>query len=466
MSMSLTAYDRKRNFRVTPEPKGKSPRASKRARALKFVIQKHDASRLHYDFRLELDGVLKSWAVPKGPSLDPNKKSLAVQVEDHPLDYCDFEGVIPEGEYGGGTVMLWDRGTWEPLHDPADGLRKGKLHFALHGEKLEGEWSLVQMHGRAGDNGKNWLLMKLKDEAASKKDVLKNDKSVKTGRSLDDIADDRDRVWRSNHIRQSKRVKKGSGLPAALSPQLATLADHPPAGDDWLHEVKFDGYRMLVFIANKQVRLLTRNGKDWTRKFPTIVRACEKLKTDNTILDGELVVLDKDGVSDFQALQAMIKDRQKATLSMYVFDLPFGEGEDLRDTPLIDRKKRFKSILDASNAGPTIQYSDHVIGDGASVVKEACRMSLEPVAKEMQIAQQLIEAMTKPLDWGEYHDDYREKLEKLIDAKAKGKDTKQVYDEVEEEDVPRNINLMDALKRSLAQNKPARTTRHPRRKSA
>jgi bifunctional non-homologous end joining protein LigD len=377
--MSLTAYNRKRNFRATPEPEGKSPRASKGTRALKFVIQKHDASRLHYDFRLEVDGVLKSWAVPKGPSLDPAKKSLAVQVEDHPLDYGEFEGVIPQAQYGGGTVMLWDRGTWEPLHDPADGLRKGKLHFALRGEKLAGEWSLVQMHGRSNEDGKNWLLMKLNDDAASKNDVLKNDRSVKSDRNLDEIADDRDRVWKSNRNGRTKKGQGSSSLPSTLSPQLATLANHAPTGDEWLHEVKFDGYRMLVFITGGEVRLLTRNGKDWTRKFPTIVRAFQKLDTTDTILDGELVVLDEDGVSDFQALQALIKDGEKAPLSMYLFDLPFAEGRDLRHEPLIDRKTRLKKLLDQSTAGPAIQYSDHAVGDGASVVKEACRMSLEGV---------------------------------------------------------------------------------------
>ncbi len=377
--MKLTAYNRKRNFRATPEPTGNKPRVSERGHALIFVIQKHHASHLHYDLRLEVDGVLKSWAVPKGPSLDPAKKTLAVQVEDHPLDYGEFEGIIPKGEYGGGTVMLWDRGTWEPFHDPEEGLHSGKLHFALHGEKLSGEWSLVQMHGRADEDGKNWLLMKIKDDAASKHDILKKDKSVKTGRSLDDIADERDGVWHPNGRANGKNGQILSKLPAKFSPQLATLADRPPDGDDWLHEVKFDGYRMLVHISGGVVRLLTRNGLDWTQKFPSIVRACEKIKTDNTILDGELVVVDKDGVSDFQALQAMIKDGEKATLSAYLFDLPFADGEDLTDMPLIERKERLKSILDMSDASHTIQYSDHVIGDGASVVKEACRMSLEGV---------------------------------------------------------------------------------------
>src|SRR5580658_4057135 len=221
--MSLATYNKKRDFNRTPEPKGKARAGAKAEAQRRFVIQKHDASRLHYDFRLELNGTLKSWAVPKGPSLDPAKKSLAVQVEDHPLDYGDFEGVIPEGQYGGGTVLLWDKGTWQPLHDPAEGLKQGKLHFVLHGHKLKGEWALVRMHGSAGENGKNWLLFKVNDKFASKtRDILKDEpKSVKSKRTLEGIAEDREDVWSSD----AKEIEKLKGadktpMPKTLSPEL------------------------------------------------------------------------------------------------------------------------------------------------------------------------------------------------------------------------------------------------------
>lgn len=369
--MGLAEYNKKRDFKKTAEPKGKV--AKRKKSALSFVIQKHDASRLHYDFRLELDGVLKSWAVPKGPSLDPTKKNFAVQVEDHPLDYGDFEGTIPQGEYGGGTVMLWDRGTWEPLHDPHNGLRDGKLHFTLHGEKLNGEFTLVRMRGRAGDDeGKNWLLFKVKDKFAGKKDVLKNDTSVKTKRSMDEIADDPEKVWRG-------KGAKDSVLPETFSPQLAVLADKPPTGDGWVHEIKFDGYRILAMVEDKRVRLMTRNGHDWTHKFPSIADACARLKVKSAIFDGEVVVLDTEGRSDFQALQAMLKDKQKASPSYYLFDLVHLDGDDLTSQPLLKRKQQLKKVFDRSKPGATVQYSDHTAGDGKDVINQACRMSLEGI---------------------------------------------------------------------------------------
>ncbi|MGC2034981.1 MAG: DNA polymerase ligase N-terminal domain-containing protein, partial [Thermoplasmata archaeon] len=237
--MGLKTYRRKRDFRVTPEPKGRT--GSARKRALRYVIQKHDASRLHYDFRLELEGTLKSWAVPRGPSLDPAKKSLAVQVEDHPLDYGDFEGVIPKGQYGGGTVLLWDRGTWEPVNEPISGYRSGKLHVVLKGRKLRGEWALVRMHGTAGEKGKNWLLMKGRDRFADPgRNILEEaPKSVKSGRTLERIGEDPNDVW-SPHAWETEKLDhaKRSAMPTRLSPQLAVLADHPPKGEEWLHEVK------------------------------------------------------------------------------------------------------------------------------------------------------------------------------------------------------------------------------------
>jgi len=381
--VSLATYHKKRHFARTPEPRGKQERSA--AKALQFVVQKHDASRLHYDFRLELDGVLKSWAVPKGPSLDPSRKVLAVQVEDHPIDYGDFEGVIPKGEYGGGTVLLWDTGTWTPLHDPAEALRNGRLHFELHGKKLKGEWSLVRMHGPADRDGKNWLLMKLNDSYASKKDILEDaPQSVKTSRSIKQIAGQRDDVWSGS----AKKTAKIAGatkaaLPRQFAPQLAVLADAPPTGDEWIHEIKFDGYRIIARIENGKVTLLTRNGHDWTHRFPDIAKALEKLKVDSAIIDGEAVVLDGKGRSDFQALQMMLKNREKADPVYYAFDMPFSDGVDLRNSPLLDRKKALEALLKKSKLGARVQYSEHIVGNGDAMIGNACKMDLEGIISKL-----------------------------------------------------------------------------------
>lgn len=387
----LSVYQKKRRFERTPEPKGVAKRRGKSnakadaTPALRFVVQKHDASRLHYDFRLELDGVLKSWAVPQGPSLNPGKKVLAVQVEDHPLDYGDFEGVIPKGEYGGGTVLLWDSGTWEPLHDAAEGFAGGKLHFILHGEKLRGEWSLVQMHGKAGADGKNWLLMKLKDEfAKTSGDILVEEpKSVKSRRSLEQIAGQRDDVW-SGQAKETGRINGAakSTWPADFSPQLAVLAESPPVGDEWLHEIKFDGYRILAKIKNGEAKLITRNGNDWTKKFPVLAGTLAKVSVDSAIVDGELVILDKEGRSDFQLLQTALKKGVAADAVYFAFDVPFCDGFDLRQTPLLERKKRLEEILGKSKLAPRVQFSEHMIGDGAAVVEKACNMALEGVVSK------------------------------------------------------------------------------------
>jgi bifunctional non-homologous end joining protein LigD len=385
--MSLKTYHQKRNFKVTPEPKGKAAAGHKKG--LQYVIQKHDASRLHYDFRLELEGTLKSWAVPKGPSLDPGKKSLAVHVEDHPIDYGDFEGVIPKGQYGGGTVLLWDRGTWEPVGDPVEEYRAGKLHFILHGEKLKGEWSLVRMGGSAGgdgkNGGKNWLLIKSRDKYASTtRDILEDSpRSVKSKRTLQRIEEDREDVW-SDEAKETAKLEKAkkSAMPTTLSPQLAMLAEHPPMGDQWIHEVKFDGYRVLAFIKAGKVKLLTRRGLDWTAKFAGIARALEKLKADSAIVDGEAVVLDGAGRSDFQALQSSMKDGRGAPAVYFAFDLPFCDGVDLREVPLVERKERLEKLLKESKLGPRINYSDHVRGEGEGVIEKACGMGLEGIVSK------------------------------------------------------------------------------------
>lgn len=414
--MSLKEYDRKRDFHKTPEPPAKVAR--KRARKLKFVIQKHDASRLHYDFRLEWDGVLKSWAVPKGPSLDPSKRQLAVQVEDHPLAYGTFEGIIPKGEYGGGTVLLWDTGEWIPRDDAAKDLKAGKIKFELHGEKLTGGWTLVRMSGEKNEDGKNWLLIKERDEFAKagiQRDItVQKPLSVSSGRDLPEIAADKDKVWKSKP-KQSKtvRAEKRAGTakkssvkrvtasqnviaasqlmalegavqqrqPAKLKPQLATLGDAVPAGDDWLHEMKFDGYRLLARIRDGKVQLITRNGNDWTSKFPLLSQELLALPLDQGILDGELVVLREDGTPDFQLLQNSLKSGDEERFIYYVFDAPWIAGFNLKAVRQIDRKQIVEQILLAhspSNDG-MVRYSAHVQGQGQEMATLACHRKLEGI---------------------------------------------------------------------------------------
>lgn len=400
--MSLKEYKGKRDFRRSPEPKGKTSQTP----GQQFVVQKHAASRLHYDFRLELDGVLKSWAVPKGPSLNPSTKALAVQVEDHPLDYAGFEGVIPKGEYGGGTVMVWDRGTWEPEGDAAKQLRAGKLKFQLHGEKLNGGWSLVRMAGRAGEGGKNWLLIKQRDKAARARGIsaARDAESVLSGRSMDEIASDADRVWQSNRstngasgktTTKNKRAAdkslqaiaaklsgaRKSPWPRKFKPQLATLASEIPSGDGWLHELKFDGYRLLAMIHDGRVRLVTRNGNDWTHRFRATEKALAGLPVTSTILDGEIVSLNDEGVSDFQQLQNVMKRGDDAALVYYLFDIPYFEGYDLTQVALSDRKALLARVMSSAGTDKNgiIRYSDHIQGKGDEVFAHACRSSLEGI---------------------------------------------------------------------------------------
>jgi bifunctional non-homologous end joining protein LigD len=419
--MVLKEYQRKRRFNRTPEPEAMKE-SSPTGRL--FVVQKHAAHSLHFDFRLEMSGVLKSWAVPKGPSMDPGEKRLAVHVEDHPVSYGAFEGIIPEDEYGGGTVMLWDHGEWEPVGDPGRGYRRGRLKFILHGEKLRGAWILVQMKGEAGGEGKNWLLIKERDEYADPgRDILaKRPNSVASGRSLDEIAADRDSVWRSRSegkspsasAQQAVVQKNGSeptgetkaaepseaepfppqikqletkiealgarpaALPEALSPQLATLVKDTPSGEDWLHEIKFDGYRILATYSGGEVRLLTRNGNDWTSKYPAVARAMKRLPLERSILDGEVVVLLPDGTTDFQALQNVMSGIDEGYLVDYLFDLPFLQGYDLRQVPLIQRKQLLKLVLEAFPGEDShLRYSDHIRGKGHTVFNHACRFALE-----------------------------------------------------------------------------------------
>ncbi len=385
--MPLEDYHRKRDFAKTPEPAGNERPDSG---GNLFVVQKHAARNLHYDFRLELDGVLKSWAVPKGPSLDPGEKRLAVAVEDHPLDYGDFEGIIPAGEYGGGTVMLWDRGTWAPNDDPHKGLRKGKLSFRLEGEKMRGNWALVQM--KQSEDDKNWLLIKEHDDIAdpdAEGFLDANDRSVLTGRGMKQITRHADSVWQEGEARGDEppmAAPEPSALPNArraampkeVSPQLATLVDLVPDGDQWIHEMKLDGYRLVAHIRDGKVRLLTRNAKDWTARFTDPRRALEGLDLEDAIFDGEAVVLRPDGTTDFQALQNLLRDGGTSSVVYYVFDILYYAGHDLRKSPQLQRKQLLRSILGVQATGH-IRYLDHIVGQGAEFHEQACEHHLEGI---------------------------------------------------------------------------------------
>lgn len=370
--MGLEAYQRKRDFSSTPEPRGDGKR-TKSARPV-FVVQKHDASRLHYDLRLEISGALASWAVPKGPSLDPKDKRLAVHVEDHPLEYGDFEGVIPRG-YGAGTVMLWDRGTYEAEGDAARRVKRGKLSFTLHGEKLRGGFTLTKMRSTK-DDGDNWLLIKHDDEFAdADRDVLVDEPaSVKTGRGLKEIAGEA-----KPKPRKSKRSEEpGSAkLPEFIAPQLATLAESAPSGDDWLHEIKYDGYRLIARRSGTKVRLLTRQENDWTDRFKPIAAAIAELAGDTMILDGEACILDSDGHTSFQDLQNAIKARRFDNLVFFLFDLLYLDGRDLRGLPLIERKAELASLLADLPGDGVLRLSDHVAGQGEALFTNACELALE-----------------------------------------------------------------------------------------
>jgi bifunctional non-homologous end joining protein LigD len=422
--MPLETYRKKRDFSRTPEPKG-SPRvaAKRKKKGLRYVIQKHAATRLHYDFRLELDGVLKSWAVPKGPSLDPAEKRLAVHVEDHPLEYGGFEGVIPKGQYGGGTVVVWDRGTWVPEGDPARAYAEGKLKFQLQGEKLRGGWTLVRMHGsRAGDDGENWLLIKERDEEARPGSgdaiVVERPESVLSGKTIEEIANDPRRVWDSKpegggarrataadrrasaaaHAQKTARRaarRAGPGLdpqtlpgsrraplPRKIEPQLATLVAAPPAGDEWIHEIKYDGYRVFAEVDGGRAKLLTRRGKDWTDQFSPIGAAAAALPVRSAVLDGEVVVLEADGRTSFQALQNALSEGRTDDLVYFAFDLLYLDGYDLRPVPLGARKQALETVLAAAPGGGPLRWSDHVQGDGKSFFRQACSFALEGVVSK------------------------------------------------------------------------------------
>ena len=376
MAKPLQEYARKRDFNATPEPSGKRSRG-KRGHALQFCIQKHDASHLHYDFRLELDGTLKSWALPKGPSLDPKVRRLAVHVEDHPLDYADFEGHIPEGHYGAGDVIVWDRGIWEPEGDAQEAYAKGKLRFRLQGEKLSGVWNLFRT--RLDGKKEQWMLVKSHDDQARSE----ADYSIVEAQP-DSVLSDRTLVPRKAAAKKAaasrasrKRTGKGPKvpLPAQLQPQLATLVDTPPSGD-WRYEVKFDGYRILARIDGKDIRLFTRNGHDWSSKMPRQVAALRELGIDSAWLDGEMVVADENGAADFQALQNAFDTEHDENITYYLFDLPFLGGQDLRQVALQGRRDTLRQLLEHDESG-VLKFSADFDQPVESLLDSACRLELE-----------------------------------------------------------------------------------------
>lgn len=432
----LSTYRKKRDFQKTSEPSGKTKIAPSNER--RFVIQKHDATRLHYDLRLEFDGVFKSWAVTRGPSLDPADKRLAVEVEDHPLDYGDFEGTIPKGQYGGGTVQLWDRGTWTS-EDPDKGFKKGDLKFTLEGEKLRGGWVLVRMRkDRNGGKRTNWLLIKHRDEFAREgkaNDILEQDASVASGRAMEQIAAGKGRapkpfmtasakggpgaaaVWDSStglaaDVRKATagktQAKKSSAdndaarpklaaklkravvkrapapppMPEFIPPELCTLVERPPAGTGWVHEIKFDGYRMQLRVADGEAELRTRTGLDWTEKFGAIARKAKSLP--DSIIDGEIVALDSHGAPDFSALQAALSDGDTDNLVFFAFDMLFADGADLRALPLGERKAQLEKTLKAARlpANGAVRFVAHVEAGGREVLESACRLSLEGIVSK------------------------------------------------------------------------------------
>ena len=374
----LETYNKKRDFTRTAEPKGRKGVKAGRS----FVIQKHAATRLHYDLRLEMDGVLKSWAVTRGPSLVAGEKRLAVHVEDHPLDYATFEGTIPKGNYGAGAVIVWDRGTWAHVGgDYAD----GKLEFDLEGEKLSGRWNLVRMRSKRGETRENWLLIKAEDDAARPADapdiLSERPESVQTGRTVEDVAKGAAAAGKSAAARPKPAARaklRKTAMPDFIEPALATLKPAPPAGAQWLHEVKFDGYRLQARLEDAEIRLLTRTGLDWTDRFgPDIADALRALPARQAIIDGELVVESGAGASSFPALQADLSAGRKDRFVFYAFDLLYLDGSDLRKDPLIRRKQALEKLVGAEPG--RVRFSAHFQETGSMVLRHACRLSLEGI---------------------------------------------------------------------------------------
>jgi bifunctional non-homologous end joining protein LigD len=391
----LSRYHEKRDFAATPEPAGASAKgpAARAKEALSFVIQKHWASRLHYDFRLELDGVLLSWAVPKGPSFDPKKMQMAIHVEDHPLDYAAFEGTIPKKQYGAGTVIVWDRGTWEPVGDPREGMAKGKLLFRLHGDKLAGLWELVRI-AKPGDRQEPWMLFKKKDEWArpvAEYDVIAALPDSVVAHPLG-LVEQREPRGGASTPASATRGRGAAAptvaepdlsaavkaiLPAKLEPQLATLVAAPPGGD-WIVETKFDGYRLMARVDGGRARLITRGGHDWTAKMKALAAAIESLGIDSAWLDGEIVVMSDAGVPDFNLLQNAMDSATSDAIDYFVFDLPFHAGRDLRKVPLASRRALLASLLEAAPS-ERVRLSLSFDAAPAQMLEAACKMQLEGI---------------------------------------------------------------------------------------
>jgi bifunctional non-homologous end joining protein LigD len=391
----LKTYRQKRDFRRTAEPE---PQLRPGA-GWQFVVQKHAARRLHYDLRLELDGVLKSWAVTRGPSLVPGEKRLAVHTEDHPLDYLEFEGNIPKGEYGGGSVIVWDRGHWAPVGDPHRGLKKGHLEFSLDGKRLKGRWHLVRMRPRPGEKKEQWLLFKARDEYAREQSdppiVEEATTSFLTGRNIEEVAAAdtlrRDHAERAAVARTRKAdIPDPARLPGArkgllcvfVEPSLAQLSGRPPRGKDWIHEIKFDGYRIEARIDGRSIKLLTRKGLDWTERFAPVAATLKNLGLGSALIDGEIIVETGSGIPSFSALQQALSSGSKDRFLYYVFDLLYCNGVDLRKTPLIERKTLLRKILEPIAGGADVRFSEHFEEDGATLLDHACRMGLEGIVSK------------------------------------------------------------------------------------
>lgn len=377
MPKPLSDYNRKRDFGITAEPAGSAPAGKRKASALSFVIQKHDARNLHYDFRLELDGVLLSWAVPKGPSLDPSQKRLAVHVEDHPLGYGSFEGNIPAGQYGAGDVIVWDRGVWQPHDDPHKAYAAGKLKFTLVGEKLSGDWTLVRTRLKGSGDKQQWLLIKEKDAQARPADdydiVQAQPNSVLSNASVGKPK----AKAKAKPKPKPKPQKTVATLPEQFAPQLATLVDRAPEGD-WHYEIKFDGYRMLARIRDGEVRLFTRNGHDWTERLPRQAKALQALKLKDSWLDGEVVSLNGDGLPDFQALQNAFDIGRSLDIVYYLFDAPFLNGQDQRQAPVEERRAALKAAL-AGSRSKLLRFSEAFTAHHRDIFESACDLALEGV---------------------------------------------------------------------------------------
>lgn len=403
MSDLLDEYNKKRDFKATPEPSGvvgkstSGKGARKRSgteHALQFCIQKHDATRLHYDFRLEIEGTLKSWAVPKGPSLDPQVKRLAMHVEDHPLDYASFEGHIPEGHYGAGDVIVWDRGIWRPIGDPLESYKKGRIKFELEGEKLSGTWNLVRTHQEGKQ--KPWFLIKHQDSAA------RPEAEYEVTRELpDSVLSDRTLPAKKRRAKgadpqpaadvAAPRKRKASGtisnaeaapLPEMLKPELATLVETAPSGD-WRYELKFDGYRMMARIDNGEVRLFTRNGHDWTAKLPRQAEALASLALESAWLDGEMIVTDQDGAPSFQLLQNAFESGKSGSIIFYLFDMPYLNGMDLRNVVIEERRAALAKVLERSE-DEILRFSEDFGEDAGDLLTSACQIRMEGLIGKRQ----------------------------------------------------------------------------------